>query len=566
MEAVVPSTRRRTYNYYRLSRKQKSEPREIKPKKAVTPELSEDESCDESSYESNNERWDEERENCPQDVCSPPLESYICSASPRRDIKVDADTTSITPSTASARWKKAQRQPVLMALFGPNPKPRTPQRRLAVERRHHTTTPVTGESAPTESTPTDSTESSLSKNDKHTAPVTAQRSSSGGKLSVLPTPTQSTKSQQRKVTCTTCLDDEIPVLKSAKLECGHRMCHACLKRVFLLSTQDPQLMPPKCCTDTCIPLKHVERLFSYKFKIAWNKKYDEYTTRNRLYCSAKGCGEWIDPKYIKLDRTVGRRYGVCPKCKTKACKRCGRRWHGIRDCDNDVDTAAVLDMGREQGWQRCYSCRAMVQLSEGCNHMRCRCNAEFCYLCGAKWKSCECPWFNVPPDQQAPNPWVDFFPVDVRRYRVPDGGAVPPPPPPLPYMFRDRRDMPLDPLNPPYMFRPADIPRPPPPPSGRPRSRRYRREQSTEQGQQVDQQQRRTQEAEDEAMARRLQEQEIDAGLGFGDLNLYESRSGRDGAARRERRRRRQTATQDDDNWQDKLRPIEVGEGAVRDS
>jgi len=561
MEAVVPSTRRRTYNYYRLSHKRQSEPRETKPKKAVTPELSEDESCDDSSYESNNERLDKERENCPQDVCLPLAESYIWPSSQRQDTKVDADTTSITPSTTSARWTKAHGQPILMTLFGSNPKPRTPQRRIVAERRHHTTIPVTGESAATETTPADSNESSPSKSNKHTAPGAPQGSSNGGKPSV-----QSTKPQQRKVTCTTCLDDEIPVLKSAKLECGHRMCHACLKRVFLLSTQDPQLMPPKCCTDTGIPLEHVKRLFSNKFKLLWNKKYDEYTTRNRLYCPAKGCGEWIDPKYIKLDRTVGRRYGACPKCKTKACKRCGRRWHGTRDCDNDADTAALLDMGREQGWQRCYSCRAMVQLSEGCNHMRCRCNAEFCYLCGVKWKTCECPWFNVPPDQQAPMPWADFFPVDVRRYRVPDDGAVPMPPPPLPHIFRDRRDMPLDPLNPPYMFRPPDIPLPPPQPVRPTRSRRYRRDQLTEEGQQVDQQQRQTQEAEDEAMARRLQEQEINAGLGFGDLNLHENRSGRDAAARRERRRRRQTATQDDDNWQDRLRPIEVGEGAVREA
>lgn len=26
--------------------------------------------------------------------------------------------------------------------------------------------------------------------------------------------------------------------------------------------------------------------------------------------------------------------------------------------------------------------------------MLCRCLAEFCMCCGAKWKSCDCPWFN----------------------------------------------------------------------------------------------------------------------------------------------------------------------------
>jgi hypothetical protein len=36
----------------------------------------------------------------------------------------------------------------------------------------------------------------------------------------------------------------------------------------------------------------------------------------------------------------------------------------------------------------------MVELKEGCNHMTCRCTAEFCMICGLKWKSCDCPWFN----------------------------------------------------------------------------------------------------------------------------------------------------------------------------
>lgn len=36
----------------------------------------------------------------------------------------------------------------------------------------------------------------------------------------------------------------------------------------------------------------------------------------------------------------------------------------------------------------------MVELERGCNHMTCHCTAQFCYVCGSKWKSCDCPWFN----------------------------------------------------------------------------------------------------------------------------------------------------------------------------
>jgi hypothetical protein len=28
-----------------------------------------------------------------------------------------------------------------------------------------------------------------------------------------------------------------------------------------------------------------------------------------------------------------------------------------------------LEAAKKAGWQRCYSCRTMIELKEGCNHM-----------------------------------------------------------------------------------------------------------------------------------------------------------------------------------------------------
>ncbi|KAI9746748.1 MAG: hypothetical protein M1818_000463 [Claussenomyces sp. TS43310] len=159
-----------------------------------------------------------------------------------------------------------------------------------------------------------------------------------------------------------------------------------------MSVNDPQHMPPKCCTSEHIPLKHVERLFDTSFKILWNKKFQEYTTKNRMYCPARRCGEWIKPGNIYVEG--GKRYGKCSRCKTKVCGRCNGKWHGSKDCPKDDATNALLEAAKKAGWQRCFNCRSMVELKEGCNHMTCRCTAEFCMICGLKWKTCDCPWFN----------------------------------------------------------------------------------------------------------------------------------------------------------------------------
>ncbi|KAM3421844.1 putative E3 ubiquitin-protein ligase ARI3 [Cercospora zeina] len=197
----------------------------------------------------------------------------------------------------------------------------------------------------------------------------------------------------RLVECLTCGSDDVPSTKTAKLSCGHRMCHDCLKRVFEMSVKDPQHMPPRCCTKDHIPLKHVDKLFDLKFKVLWNKKYQEYHTRNRVYCPAPKCGEWIKPSHFHVAK--GRKYGLCPRCNTKVCTSCSAKMHKSADCPKDPEIAELVKQGKEEGWQSCYNCHAMIELKEGCNHMTCRCTAEFCMVCGSKWKTCECPWFNA---------------------------------------------------------------------------------------------------------------------------------------------------------------------------
>lgn len=244
--------------------------------------------------------------------------------------------------------------------------------------------------------------------------------------------TTSVPSSTKLVECLTCGSDDIPLPKSAELSCGHRMCHDCLKRVFEMSVKDPAHMPPKCCNDDHIPLKHVDKLFDLKFKILWNRKYQEYHTKNRIYCPTAKCGEWIKPKHIHKSSLDGRKYALCPRCKIKVCTLCNNKQHKSSECPKDPEIAKLVEQAKEQGWQRCFSCHAMVELQSGCNHMTCRCTAEFCMLCGAKWKTCNCPWFNY---SQIPNPdrLNDMRvpePVRVMFRRVVDAaGGMPPPPP-----------------------------------------------------------------------------------------------------------------------------------------
>lgn len=232
------------------------------------------------------------------------------------------------------------------------------------------------------------------------------------------TTTSAPAAPPRLVGCLTCGADDIPSAKSVKLSCGHRMCYDCLKRIFELSLKDPAHMPPKCCTTDQIPLKYVEKLFGAKFRLLWNRRYQEYkTTKNRIYCPVPRCGHWISPSHIHSDQ--GRKYARCPRCKTKICVICNNKMHKSRDCPEDPEVAKLIQQMKDKGWQRCYSCHAVVELAEGCNHMSCRCTAQFCMICGSKWKTCDCPWFNHTHVANADR---------LNEMRVPRRVWLPPPP------------------------------------------------------------------------------------------------------------------------------------------
>ena len=90
-----------------------------------------------------------------------------------------------------------------------------------------------------------------------------------------------------------------------------------------------------------------------------------------------------------------RRVYTCPEpgCRKRTCGQCRQQHSGGRShtCRTDADAMLILWLSRVSGWARCPGCLQMIELRMGCNHMKCRCGANFCYLCRARWKTCSCP-------------------------------------------------------------------------------------------------------------------------------------------------------------------------------
>jgi hypothetical protein len=165
---------------------------------------------------------------------------------------------------------------------------------------------------------------------------------------------------------------------------------------------DDSLFPPKCCRQP-ITAGAMRIHLTGDLVRQYEAKKVEYETPDRTYCSNAFCSAFIRAENIADEKAT------CPVCAEDTCTMCKAEAH-TGDCPADTALQLVLDTANENGWQRCYGCRRLVELDIGCNHItyvsliavsgvntdlnRCPCRAEFCYICAQRWKTCRCEQWN----------------------------------------------------------------------------------------------------------------------------------------------------------------------------
>ncbi|KAL8417392.1 hypothetical protein RB596_007496 [Gaeumannomyces avenae] len=187
------------------------------------------------------------------------------------------------------------------------------------------------------------------------------------------------------ISCICCRDDFSKMQALQTLPCGHTYCNDCLVIMINQSIRDESKMPPRCCTQP-ITSSIVRAVLGREEQQTFLKAVLQFGTpwESRIFCPNSACGEFIRPRG-RIDPKHPFDV-ICRRCRTHACIMCKRDAHPLgQDCPADWELDAVLKMGEKSGWRRCYKCRTLVELSQGCTHMTCRCKAQFCYICGAVW-------------------------------------------------------------------------------------------------------------------------------------------------------------------------------------
>ena len=125
--------------------------------------------------------------------------------------------------------------------------------------------------------------------------------------------------------------------------------------------RDLMLVPPRCC-GISVPFRTIAYALTEAEVNDFQHAEMEKATKDKTYCSNPGCGRFIAPGDILAAEAV------CTRCETKTYAFCKNTGHE-GDCPDDPGIQATLELGAENKWQRCFSCRSLIEIEWGCNHM-----------------------------------------------------------------------------------------------------------------------------------------------------------------------------------------------------
>ncbi|KAK5711632.1 hypothetical protein LTR17_018332 [Elasticomyces elasticus] len=237
--------------------------------------------------------------------------------------------------------------------------------------------------------------------------------------------------------CAACLNDESTQRITPVLD--HHACYNCITAHFELATEDESHYPPRW-GDHVLNIDDYAHALSTAVLERYMKKALEWEVRpdRRLYCT-----QVLSGAETKCDTFLGERTGgatnfrySCEACDALSCPACGdivpsmlRSSEPTHICDlaklrtfDDMSDFGSLIRGKD--FQICPGkrCGRKIELADGCNHVKCFCGEQFCYVCGIE-----------------ANAYSGHWQADCPRYGQRGSRNAIYDHPPAPYGFRDDR-------------------------------------------------------------------------------------------------------------------------------
>ena len=162
-------------------------------------------------------------------------------------------------------------------------------------------------------------------------------------------------------TCAACGDDVLHN-EMMNLSCGHSYCGDCVVGLVMTALDSDSGFPPSCCLP--IKLETLSGHISPDLIRRYKQKQYKIADACILLCATNGCKTLLFPQDIEGAK------GHCKTCCRNTCRNCKSQWNDGHSCNEGKERERLEKLAKENGWQTCYTCRTVVSISFGCNHMR----------------------------------------------------------------------------------------------------------------------------------------------------------------------------------------------------
>ncbi|CAG8625519.1 11597_t:CDS:2 [Ambispora gerdemannii] len=190
--------------------------------------------------------------------------------------------------------------------------------------------------------------------------------------------------------CTICFNRG--VFKKISDTCGHKdACNSCICNYIeaeLKNKATIEILCPRHKCDAQLTYQDVKRLASNEIF----ERYDSLLLRHSIrklenfrWCKNPECGSG-------QEHTTGDDEPImtCNACRSKSCFTHDVPWHENHTCAEFAEKIETVQTAANQAYhdrwtKKCPECKMAIEKNKGCDHMRCYCGYEFCWLCLAAY-------------------------------------------------------------------------------------------------------------------------------------------------------------------------------------
>ena len=213
---------------------------------------------------------------------------------------------------------------------------------------------------------------------------------------------------EASIKCPVCFETPTPILSRQRLSCKHVYCASCLKHYLASAITGGAF--PLCCMgneNRCrrrIPLSIIKHLLSpaqhEQLLQAALRAHVQANAQTVRYCATPGCGLAYCVERGKDTSGIGVQ---CRACLAFCCTcppssdaphtnlTCAQHLSALakRERDQRIKRDQAEQARLAEAWARansdrvkkCPSCAVLVEKTEGCHHMTCRCGVHWCWVC-----------------------------------------------------------------------------------------------------------------------------------------------------------------------------------------